>query len=182
MAKPNKSGAVRKLVMLVGLIGTIFLSLPDEDLDSGVVEAADVPSGRSAERAASLRPDDARRNAQGPAETVLLPADHDDPFAIRQWQPPPVAAPVQAPVVASPQAAAPPPSGPPPLPYKYMGRMLDDGAEVVYLARGDDSVIARLNDTLQSTYRVVAISQQALELEHLPTGERQTLTVTPVSN
>lgn len=100
-----------------------------------------------------------------------------DPFAPRGWQapppPPPPAPPKPIQVVAAPVVQA--PVGPPPLPFKFMGAMNDDGAQVIYLSRGDQALIARNGETLEGTYKVLAIDSQHIEFEHLPTGEKQTL-------
>jgi hypothetical protein len=105
-------------------------------------------------------------------------AHEDDPFAPRGWTapPPPV---VQQAVVVPIQPAAPlAPPGPPPLPFQFVGRMNDEGQQVVYLSRGDQALVARQGDTLEGTYKVVSIDAQRIEFEHLPTGEKQVMTLT----
>jgi hypothetical protein len=107
-----------------------------------------------------------------------------DPFAPRGWKPPPPPAPEpikSVPVVAAP-IVPPAPVGPPPLPFKFMGAMNDDGTQVIYLSRGDQTVIARSGENLDSTYKVLNIDNQRIEFEYLPSGEKQTLTIPTSDN
>lgn len=99
-----------------------------------------------------------------------------DPFAPRQW----IAPPPPAPVVLKPavvQVAETPtlPVGPPPLPFRFVGSMNDNDEQVVYLGRGEQALVARNGETLEGTYKVLSITTQQIEFEHLPTGETQTL-------
>jgi len=75
---------------------------------------------------------------------------------------------------------APPPAGPPPLPFKFMGR-LDGGAEggqqTIYLSKGEQTFVPQVGDTLEDIYKVLRIDADHIEFEHLPTGEKQTLTI-----
>jgi hypothetical protein len=106
-----------------------------------------------------------------------------DPFAPRAWLAPAV------PVVVAAQAAvqiaveAPVlPIGPPALPFRFVGSMTDNQELVVYLGRGEQALVARNGETLEGTYKVVNITGQQIEFEHLPTGEKQTLLFSAVNN
>lgn len=113
------------------------------------------------------------------AEPSLEDGETADPFAPRGWQaPPPPPAPAVTKTVAAPVLVGPPAlEAPPPLPYKFMGRLDDAGVEVVYLSKGDQSLIARSGETLDGTYKIVAMDSQHIEFEHLPTNSRQTLSI-----
>jgi hypothetical protein len=63
-----------------------------------------------------------------------------------------------------------------------MGAMNDDGAQVIYLSRGDQAFVARSGETLDSAYNVLTVDNQHVEFEHLPTGEKQTLTIPATDN
>ncbi|HSY26641.1 MAG TPA: hypothetical protein VK832_03975 [Burkholderiaceae bacterium] len=115
---------------------------------------------------------------------AIDPTEDLDPFAPRGWKPPPPPAPApikSTPIVAAP-IAPPAPVGPPPLPFKFMGAMNDDGAQVIYLSRGDQTVIARSGENLDSSYKVLNIDSQHIEFEYLPSGEKQTLTIPTSDN
>jgi hypothetical protein len=100
-----------------------------------------------------------------------------DPFAPRGWQPPPPVEATIAPVAQPAVPAAPPaPAGPPPLPFKFMGAMNDDGALTIYLSKGDQAMAARVDDVLDGSYKVLALDNQHIDFEYMPTNEKQTLT------
>ena len=98
-----------------------------------------------------------------------------DPFAPRRWEAP--APPAPAPVAPAPVVAAEPvaPPGPPPLPFQFVGQMNDSAEQVVYLARGEQALLAHTGDVLEGTYKVLAITPLQIEFEHLPTGQKQAL-------
>lgn len=108
-----------------------------------------------------------------------------DPFAPRRWDSP---APVfQAPVV--PVVALAPvaevvvaPAGPPALPFRFVGQMNDSAQQVVYLAVGEQALLARAGEVLEGTYKVLAITPLQIEFEHIPTGQKQALVFPPRSN
>jgi hypothetical protein len=107
----------------------------------------------------------------------------DDPFAPRGWQvlpapPPPAAVVAAAPAPVQPSA----PAGPPPLPFKFMGRMNDDGKQVIYLSHGDQMLVARDGETLETSYKVVAVEARHIDFEYTPTGEKQTLEIPAADN
>jgi hypothetical protein len=173
----DKTAKRRWAVLLGALALTIAaIVLPDGDPDG---------AGSVVQVARSDRP----RKTSTPAVEVdraqptLDTSEPVDPFAPRGWQapPPPVPAAVIQQATASP-VEPPPPAGPPPLPFKFMGRLNDGGAEVVYLSRGDQTVVARDGETLEGTYKVVGVSRQQIEFEYLPTGEKQALAIPVTEN
>lgn len=87
-------------------------------------------------------------------------------FAPRSWTP-------AAPASPAPQAA------PPPMPYRFAGKLMQDGVMQVLLAKGDVIVPARQGETLEGGYRVEAISDEQITLLYLPLKLRQ---VIPVSS
>ncbi len=110
-----------------------------------------------------------------------MPEVDMDPFAPRGWQAPPPPPPQQA-VVATQPSAPPIPTGPPPLPFRFVGRMNDEGQQVVYLSRGDQALVARDGETLEGTYKVLGIEPRRIQFEYLPTGEKQELALTATDN
>jgi hypothetical protein len=101
-----------------------------------------------------------------------------DPFAPRDWQAPAPVAP--APANVAPLAVAPlvlEPQGPPPLPFQYMGRMTDGDTPLVYLVRGEQTLVAKLGETLDQAYRVVSIGPLQIDFLHIPTGEAQSMSL-----
>ncbi|TFW09519.1 hypothetical protein E4K72_05600 [Oxalobacteraceae bacterium OM1] len=101
-----------------------------------------------------------------------------DPFASKGWQqPPPQPVTQAAPTTVAAPTAPPEPVGPPPLPFKFMGRLNDGGSEVVYLSKGDQTVVAHPGDVIDGMYRVTAMTRQQIEFEHVPTGDKQVLSL-----
>ena len=116
------------------------------------------------------------------ADTALLAnatLPESDPFAPRLWQAPPAApaAPLSVALVTAQPALPPAQAGPPPLPFRFTGRLIDGNDQVVYLSRGDQILVVRNGETLEDTYRVIALDARRMEFLHIPTGEKQTLSL-----
>jgi hypothetical protein len=117
------------------------------------------------------------------AETPLTrspdqePPKEADPFAPRRWQAQPLPSTTKVEPVSAIPVAPPIPQGPPPLPFRYMGSLNDDGQQVVYLSRGEQMLLARHGEVLEGAYKVLAVSSQRIEFEHLATGEKQSLAI-----
>lgn len=107
-----------------------------------------------------------------------------DPFAPRNWIVPAPAASIApqdvATVVTSSELAT-APAGPPALPFQFVGKMNDNGDQIIYLSKGEHALLARPGVTFDGIYKVVDISAVQIEFEHLPTGQKQVL-VFPTQN
>jgi hypothetical protein len=112
------------------------------------------------------------------------PAPQTDPFAPRNWQAAPSASvtPQSVALVSAEPAPAPAPAGPPPLPFCFAGRLNDGVDQVIYLTRGDQVLVARNGETLEGTYKVLAVEARRIEFMHLPSGEKQTLALPVTEN
>jgi hypothetical protein len=93
-----------------------------------------------------------------------------DPFGAQSWEPPEQRVRRNLPPPPPPQA--------PPIPFAYMGKLVEDATTTVFLARQDRNYIVRAGDTIDGTYRVEKIGDDALELVYLPLKARQTLPFT----
>lgn len=91
-----------------------------------------------------------------------------DAFASQDWTPPP-----------PPPPPAPPPAPPsaPPLPYTVLGKLLQDGQWQVFLARGEQVLIAKPKEVLEERYRVDSTRPPALVLTYLPLHQQQVLPI-----
>lgn len=87
-----------------------------------------------------------------------------NPFRSRSWhvEPPP-----------------PPPPKPtaPPLPFKYLGKLVEDGESRIFLAHRERHLIARVGERLAAQYVVETIDEQRLGIRYLPLDELQTLNI-----
>ena len=91
-----------------------------------------------------------------------------DLFSIRSWNPPPPPPP--------PPAPAPPPVAPP-LPYTFLGKKLEGDVWEVFLAKGEQTFIARASQVLENDWRVDSIAPPTLTVTYLPLGLPQTLSI-----
>ncbi|WP_343731843.1 hypothetical protein [Duganella sp.] len=166
----DKAAKLRWAFLLTALIGTLaaaFYPVDDRTLPSAP------PSGPAPVQPHLL----VTPTAPGKVIEDDDSAGDPDPFAPRGWQaaptPSPVATTVQ-PVTAVSAEPAPPP-GPPPLPFRFVGSLKDGNDQLVYLARGDEAMVARMGEVLEGTYKVTLISATHMEFEHVPTGQKQVL-------
>lgn len=120
------------------------------------------PTAPSADRPAAALPGDA-----APGGAVRMDPPGGNLFAASSWQPPAPPPPVAAP--------EPPPQAPA-LPFRYVGRMEEDGKVVVFLTEGAElrPRLVRQGDLLPD-YRVDEITPQGLRMTYLPLNETQRL-------
>lgn len=92
----------------------------------------------------------------------------NDPFARRSFAPP-------QPVAASAAPSAPSAPTVPPLPFRYLGRLTQDGKTEVYLMRGDDLISIAAGQKIDAEYRVERISDTSISFTYLPLKTAQSL-------
>jgi hypothetical protein len=133
--------------------------------------AVSLPTKPSAPRA-SLTPVASEALPALTPRTLLYPPDAGahprDLFTARTWK---------APATQSLPPAAPAEPVAPTLPYTFIGKKLDAGQWEVYLARGEQSFVARPGQTIEGMYRVEKIAPPLLTLTYLPLGQAQTLQI-----
>ena len=78
-------------------------------------------------------------------------------------------------------AAAPAKPAAPPLPFKYLGKAIEDGKLSVFLARGEDSFSVHGGQKLDAEYRVDKVSETAVTFTYLPMKTKQTLDIPAVN-
>jgi len=74
----------------------------------------------------------------------------------------------------APAAAAPEKAGPPPLPFRYLGKMIEDGKLAVFLAQGDESLSVKAGDRI-GDYRVDAVTETEVRFTYLPMKTKMSL-------
>jgi hypothetical protein len=100
-----------------------------------------------------------------------------DPTDLVSWGPAPVASPPRA-VVATTPAPAPieaAPQAAPPLPYRLMGRIVDNGRQRVMLVGARQTLVVGEQEVVDQQWRVERIGEQQVELLWLPGGLPQSL-------
>jgi hypothetical protein len=75
-----------------------------------------------------------------------------------------------APVTAAPAKA-------PPLPFRVMGRYVEDGQTGVFLQHNEHNLVVHSGDTLAHDYKVLSLDGGVLTLLYIPLNEIQTLRV-----
>lgn len=65
----------------------------------------------------------------------------------------------------------------PPLPFRFIGRMNKAGKDYVYLAKGEEVVVAESGKMLEASYRVESITRASVQLVYVPLGTVQSLAI-----
>lgn len=156
------------MTALAGTIGAIFYPV-EEEFTEQVMPAFFALKAVKTVAAVQAKPELAN---------PLWVASDENPFAPRLWEaPPPVAAVETREVKAVDIPEAPVEQPPPPLPYKFLGQMQNEGEQILYLGRGDQVLLAKKGDVLESSYKVVEISDVQIEFESVQLGIRQSLPI-----
>jgi hypothetical protein len=100
-------------------------------------------------------------------ERRAAPPTQGDPFAPRSFAPAP--RPARAPDAAQPSA--------PPLPFRYAGRLTQNGTTEVFVARGEELIAIAPGQAIDGEYRVDAISASRIGFTYLPLKTQQSLEV-----
>jgi hypothetical protein len=93
-----------------------------------------------------------------------------DPFAKRSFG---------APAAAAQQAAAPAKPEAPELPFRYMGKVIEDGKLEILLLRGDEHFAVSAGEKIGAEYRLDKVSASSLTFTYLPMKKKQTLEIIP---
>lgn len=95
-----------------------------------------------------------------------------DAFSAHDWTPPPPPPPPQAP---------PEPPQAPPLPFTYLGKQQEGGANgkqwIVFLSKQDRTYTIRESEVIDASYRVEKIAPPLMTLTYLPLQQQQTLPI-----
>ena len=96
-----------------------------------------------------------------------------DPFARRSFAP-------QQDHAAAPEKPASAPTAPP-LPFRYVGKAIEDGKLAVFLQRGEDSYSVSKGQKLDNEYRVDRVSETKVVFTYLPLKTKQVLDIPAVN-
>ncbi len=89
------------------------------------------------------------------------------------------AAPAEAPQAGKGHAAAAPAEAP--LPFKYLGKVIDEGKLSVFLTTGSTHYSVQQGQTVAKEYRVERITEAAITFTYLPTGSRKVLAIPSIN-
>jgi hypothetical protein len=96
-------------------------------------------------------------------------APSGDPFAKRSFGAPAAAQAASAP--AKPEA--------PELPFRYMGKVIEDGKLEILLLRGDEHFSVAAGQKIGDEYRLDKVTTSSLTFTYLPMKKKQTLEIIP---
>ena len=155
----------RTLLLALAFAATLAASLID--FESTSVAPTKVPRPGQA-TPVTLVPGTSKDASPTPAAKLLSQVRFEshgvNAFATRSWQPPP-------PKLVSQQVAEP---KAPPLPFRYMGKVMENGNVMAFIAQDANTYLARQGDTVLD-YRIEEITPAQMTLVFLPLNEKQTL-------
>lgn len=160
-------GATRAVIAVLLLGSAVYYFLPPDSLNTAPVVAVEQERLAPVSEPAQGEPATPR---QHPDATLAESSGNDiaDPFAVRSWEP------------SRPPTLPPPPPPPqaPPLPFRFIGKISDREAETAFMLRyGEQVLVVRVGDEVDSTYRVDNFRNGQLEFEYLPLQTKQLLFV-----
>ena len=151
------SPILKKSLAAIAVVGALASVVAGREAPSSIVEPA-------APRV------DTRLQANADIDLAKLEERMDegakiDAFAPRNFSP-----------VIPPQAAAGRPAKPeaPALPFRYLGKMVEDGKLSVFLANGDESITVHAGQRI-GDYRIDKITEAEVRFTYLPLKTRQSL-------
>ncbi len=162
----------RKIILfsiLGGVVALVFLDpMSEKNVSSPSSPVSSRPHGLNevTGRQESAKGESKTRGLALPERPALSEA-RSDLFGSQSWQPPPPPKIIAAPV--APTA--------PPLPYRFAGKLLQEGRLQVFLAKGDAAIPIKQGEILDGTYRVESIGEDKITLTYLPLGHKESISV-----
>lgn len=158
------------LALAITLVAAYFAPAPESE----IVAPADRPKVAAGAGSRTLIAENGPgKSGNTPVRVLSIrsrESDDDTPevFAPTQWTP---LAPANPTLVMRP----PEPPRAPPLPFRVLGRYVEDGKVLVFLQYNNRNLVVKEGDTIESQYKVESIGDGALTLVYIPLDQRQTL-------
>ena len=156
------------LALIVTMVAAFWPGREDSEEVVETVRRADkqAPPATAAAKPGTTAPQAA------PATRERLARMQANLFPSQTWVPPP---PPPKPYVPPP----PPPPKPPPLPFKYLGRWVEDGQQTLFLVQGEQPIPVELGQVLPGNWRVDEITERTVVFTYLPLDMQSILGITP---
>jgi hypothetical protein len=166
--------ASRKTILFAVLAAIVAYAAFDSGegglwIRSGSLDAAKRDVGKEANSGSQGAGAEKRAGRFALPDRTSLSAQRGDLFGTHSWQPP-------APKVDAGPAALVAPAVPS-MPYKFAGKLLQDGKLQIFLSKGDAVVAIQEGDTLDGAYRVESIEEAQITLLYLPLKRKETIPV-----
>jgi hypothetical protein len=128
------------------------------------------PEGDMVEPANAQRPPRSVTTAFPDAGNAELPAlrPRDDTEPADLFVTPPQPAPKLPPKPVAPAVVDPPP--PPTLPFRFLGRYVEQGREAVFVSMNERNLMLKAGDVIDDTFKVEAIDTSGVVFVHLSSG------------
>ena len=165
---------MRRLVLFAALAGTLALVIFDFIRDQGSTSASNRATA-DLQGAGTKGEGSLQSGAGGDPRLHALPErSHFGEFRARIFgshdsQPPALKS-------AAVLTSAPAPTAPP-MPYRFSGKLMQDGKLEVFLSKGDSVVAVQQGETIEGGYRVESIGEEQITLTYLPLGKKETIPV-----
>lgn len=175
-AKLNKRWLILGSLLLATLTAAVFV----EDKDAESDATAPARERRAAAPSAEAPRSGAERKRSTPSEATLVvpefPSFPDTaPAAEASEAAPSTTFSVKSWVITPPPPPPPPPSAPP-LPFKYLGKIIDEGRYVVFLNQQNQNLVVREGERI-GAYRVEEISGKRMTFLYEPLKQTQELEI-----
>lgn len=169
----RESSPLRRWLLALALAATVAAAgwvggNQEESRIALVATGEDARQARDGEAEARAQPIDSREGGDIDLEKLKqrpVEKDFGEMFPSRQ------------PEVPAAAAVKPEPPRAPPLPFRFFGRMVENGTTVVFLNREDDVFAVKEGDTIGRAYRVEEINGTEVVLTYLPLRQRQKLPI-----
>lgn len=161
----------RKIILfaiLGGVVALVFLDpMSEKNVSSPSSPVSSRPHGPNdlTDADGSAKGESKTRGLALPERPALSEA-RSELFGSQSWQPPPPK------IIAAPVAPT-----APPLPYRFAGKLLQEGRLQVFLSRGDVAIPIKQDEILDGTYRVESIAEDKITLVYLPLGHKESISV-----
>ena len=147
-------------------------------LAATVVIGREMPAGEISGKPA--RPAERLELSLAERMALVVPQLAGNPFAARDFNPPPPPPVVVAAVRVEPQPEVRPglsaaPLERPQLPFRYIGRMIDQDTTFVLLGRGEEILTVQPGQDLGAHWRIDEITEREVVFTYLPLKTRQSL-------
>lgn len=110
-------------------------------------------------------------------EPRLIELMENDAFAVKSWAPQLPATPQQPASAAKPVATVIAKPVAPALPFRYLGRLEEDGHTLFFLANGEQNYSVKVGEIMNGGYRFEAAAGNILTFKYLPMDTVQTLAI-----
>lgn len=163
-----KTRKVILLAVLSGIVAYVAFDSAGDKLSTGSASPVSAKSGGGKEAVSSSRDAGSEERAGRFAlpDRAPLGEPRAELFGPHSWQPP---APKDRAARAVPSV--------PPMPYRFAGKLVQQGQTQIFLSKDDSIIAIREGDTLDGAYRVESIGEAQITLVYLPLKHKETIPI-----